>query len=93
MPPKGSGTGLQLNHDGYLRIVRRGPLCWKMAHRAYVERQLGRSLRPDEEVHHLCRNRACWPPTDYHLLICPAVMHHAIDGVQRAYRRKRKGSQ
>lgn len=91
MPRKGSGTGMILNHDGYLRIVRRGPLRMKMAHRAYVERQIGRPLRADEEVHHLCRNRACWPPTDFHLLLVDAALHHAMDGGgKHPSRRKRK---
>lgn len=89
MGAKGSGTGLQINHDGYLRIVRRGPLRWKMAHRAYVERQLGRELRPDEEVHHLCRNRQCWPPTDFHLVIMDAALHHASDAGKQPRRKKR----
>lgn len=38
MASKGDGVGLYLNHDGYLRISRRGALRGKMAHRAYVER-------------------------------------------------------
>lgn len=80
MAAKGSGIGLTVNHDGYLRIVRRGPLRDKMAHRAYVERQIGRPLRADEEVDHLCKNRACWPPSDFHLCLMDAVIHAAISG-------------
>ncbi len=91
MAPKGSGSGLMINHDGYLRIHRRGPLRDKMAHRAYMERCLGRELRADEEVHHLCRNRQCWPPTDFHLLLCDAAFHHAMDGGSYP-RRKKKAS-
>lgn len=63
---------------GYLRI-KRGPLRDKLAHRAYVERQVGRVLRDDEEVHHCCANRACWPPSDFHLVLMDAAIHHAID--------------
>jgi hypothetical protein len=83
--------GMHLNADGYLRIHKSGPLRDKMAHRAYMERCVGRSLRQDEEVHHLCRNRACWPPTDFHLLLLDERLHHAIDAgsePRRKYRRK-----
>lgn len=69
--------GLTVNQDGYL-VIKAGRMRDKRAHRAYVERQMGRPLRPDEEVHHLCGNRACWPPTDFHLLICDAAIHHAM---------------
>ena len=89
-PPKGSG--MHVNHDGYLRI-HRGPLRFQMAHRAYVNRQmqqsLGRDLRATEEVHHLCRNRACWPPTDGHLIIMDQALHHAIDGGRMPWYKKR----
>ena len=86
MPTKGSGTGIRIRADGYLEIVRRGPLRWKRAHRVYVERQIGRPLRADEEVHHLCRNPQCWPPTDFHLVLLDAAIHHAVDA---GYRRPR----
>lgn len=66
--------GTTKNRDGYLRIKRRGVLRDKMAHRAYVERQIRRTLRPDEEVHHECRNRSCWPPTDFHLVLTDAAL-------------------
>lgn len=93
MSRKGDGPGMITNADGYLRIVRRGPLRWKMAHRAYVERQIGRPLRADEEVHHLCRNRACWPPTDFHLLLMDAVLHHATDAGKQPHRRREQREQ
>src|SRR5215469_14593723 len=80
-----TGTGLTLTHDGYLRIKRRGLLYDKLAHRAYVERQMGRALRVDEEVHHLCRNRKCWPPTDGHLLVLDARLHEAFEAGQRPH--------
>jgi hypothetical protein len=77
-----TGTGMHLNHDGYLRI-HRGPLRGHMAHRAYANRQFrmtyGRDLPPGTEIHHLCRNRTCFPPSDYHLLILDSALHHAID--------------
>lgn len=93
MPPRGSGSGLHVNEDGYLRICRRGPLRDKMAHRAYVERQIGRPLREDEEVHHVCLNRMCWPPSDFHLCLMDAALHHGIDAgrapwLKRKTRRK-----
>jgi hypothetical protein len=72
--------GLYVNHDGYLRIYKRGPLRDKMAHRAYIERLLGRPLRRDEEVHHNCRNRQCWPPTDFHLILMDAALHDGSHG-------------
>lgn len=91
MPVKGSGTGMRLTEDGYLEIVRRGPLRWRRAHRAYVERQIGRPLRRDEEVHHLCRNRACWPPSDWHLVLMDACIHDAVEAINggKHYRHRR----
>ena len=83
MAAKGIGSGLCLNHDGYLRVKRRGPLRDKMAHRLYAERQLGRPLSPGEEVHHDCRNRACWPPTDFHLVIMDRRLHEGSSGKAR----------
>jgi hypothetical protein len=83
-------AGMYVNHDGYLRI-HKVPLRGKMAHRAYMERCIGRPLRRDEEVHHLCGNRQCWPPTDFHLVLMDAVFHHASDA-GRAPHWKRKGS-
>lgn len=73
---------------GYLRI-KSGKFRDQYAHRAYAARQLGRPLRDNEEIHHLCRNRACWPPSDYHLLICDAAIHHAIDGGNRNHKKGR----
>lgn len=81
--------GMIINHDGYLRI-KRGALRDKMAHRAYIERCIGRPLRADEEVHHLCENRQCWPPTDFHLVLMDAPLHHAGDAGRTPYRRKRR---
>jgi len=69
-----TGTGLTVNHDGYLRIKKRGPFRDWMAHRFWVSCQIGRPLLPAEEVHHVCMNRACWPPTDFHLCLCDAVL-------------------
>ena len=80
--------GLHINRDGYLRI-HRGRLRNKMAHRAYVERCIGRELRRDEEVHHLCRNRACWPPTDFHLLLLDARLHEAFEAGTEPHRKHR----
>jgi len=89
--------GMNINADGYLRFHRL-PLRDQYAHRVYASRQmmasLGRSLRRDEEVHHLCGNRACWPPTDFHLVIMDAALHHAVDaGIEpwkKHYRSRRK---
>jgi len=54
-----------------------------------MERLLGRKLRPEEEVHHLCRNRACWPPTDFHLLLCDEAIHHAMEGGYKAHHKRK----
>lgn len=81
-------SGMCLNEDGYLRI-RRGLLRNKYAHRAYMERLLGRQLGSGEEVHHLCRNRQCWPPTDFHLLLLDDRLHHGIDGGKEPHRKHR----
>jgi hypothetical protein len=70
--------GMYRNDKGYLRIFR-GPLKGKYAHRAYVERQLGRQLLPNEQVHHLCRNPLCWPPSDFHLLVLDKRLHASFD--------------
>jgi hypothetical protein len=62
--------GMTLNRDGYLRIKRRGPLRDQLAHRAYCARQMYLDKLPAcWEVHHVCMNRSCFPPTDYHLCI------------------------
>ena len=79
---------MHLNHDGYLRI-HRGPLRDKMAHRAYIERCIGRPLRLDEEVHHLCRNRQCWPPTDFHLLLLDSRLHESFESGAEPHRKRR----
>jgi hypothetical protein len=84
------------NADGYLRFwtrrasFRRGAY----AHRVYADRQmresLGRGLREGEEIHHLCRNRACWPPTDFHLLILDEKLHHAFEAGKKPNEQYRK---
>lgn len=89
MAQKGEGSGLRVNRDGYLEVVRRGPYRGRFAHRVYMEMLLGRPLREDEEVHHLCRNRQCWPPSDGHLLLLPAAFHAAIDGGREPHRKRR----
>lgn len=62
--------GMHVNRDGYLRIKVRGVYRDQMAHRAWVARQIGETrLSNDFEVHHECMNRACWPPTDFHLVL------------------------
>lgn len=69
------GTGMVLNHDGYLRIKRRGELRDQMAHRVYAARQLGlKILPPGIAVDHHCGNRSCWPPTDFHLVLVDQVL-------------------
>lgn len=70
-----NGTGMIVNHDGYLRIKKRGALRDQMAHRAYVARQIGLKILPSHlEVDHQCGNRACWPPTDFHLVLVDATL-------------------
>lgn len=44
-------------------------------------------LRIDQEVHHLCRNRACWPPTDFHLLVCDGALHAAFEAGAAPWRK------
>jgi hypothetical protein len=74
---------MNVNQDGYLRIHRMGSLRDKYAHRVYADRQMlhsrGRPLSPHETVHHLCKNKLCWPPTDFHLVIMDVALHAAID--------------
>jgi|SRR6185437_391163 len=94
MARKGAGAGLRVTSEGYVEITRRGPLRGKKAHRAYVDRQLAESGLPpliaDTEIHHLCRRRDCWPPTDFHLLIMPAAMHHFMEAGARPTKFHRK---
>lgn len=72
---RGTGTGLALNSDGYLRIKRRGHLRDQMAHRAYAARQIGLKILPQTlEVDHHCGNRSCWPPTDFHLVLVDQIL-------------------
>lgn len=91
MPAKGSGRGICLNKEGYLCVTRRGADRGRFAHRVYIEHLLGRALRMDEEVHHLCANRECWPPTDFHLVLMDSALHHASDA-GRAPHWKRKAA-
>lgn len=76
--------GMTVNADGYLRIKKRGELRDKLAHRVYVARQIGRPLTSAEEVHHVCMNRACWPPTNFHLCL--------VDQALAPYMYQRKGA-
>lgn len=86
-----TGTGMTVNHDGYLRIVRRGELRWQMAHRAYVARQLGlKVLPPGKEVDHHCGNRACWPPTDLHLVLVDEALAPYMYKTHAARKERRK---
>lgn len=93
MPIRGSGLGLRKNADGYLEIVRRGPLRFHKAHREYVNRQWrethGEDMPRELEVHHLCRNRACWPPTDFHLVVIDARLHEAFEAGANPHKRRR----
>jgi hypothetical protein len=76
-------AGMCVNQDGYLRVHRAGPMRDKYAHRLYADRQMmeshGRHLSAHETVHHLCQNKLCWPPTDFHLVIMDWPLHAAID--------------
>ena len=94
MPAKGSGSGIHKDAEGYIVIHRRGPNRSRFAHRAFVDWQLAECgqlpLTAAEEVHHLCRNRSCWPPADGHLLIMPEAMHHFIDGGSALRRRRQR---
>lgn len=57
-----------------------------------MERCIGRELRADEEVHHLCENRACWPPTDFHLVLMDAALHHASDAGRAPHWKRKKAN-
>lgn len=86
------GTGMVLNHDGYLRIKRRGELRDQMAHRAYVARQLGLKVLPPEfEVDHQCGNRACWPPSDFHLVLVDQALSPYMYKTHGEKKAKRRG--
>lgn len=80
---------MTVTEQGYLRIKKRGsPFYDKYSHRVYAERQLGRPLLPTEEVHHDCRNRQCWPPTDFHLVIMDIRLHRrSRSGVNGQWKR------
>lgn len=85
--------GMNINHQGYLRFHAPHHLRDKYAHRVYCNRLMqetyGRDLRANEEVHHLCGEPLCWPPTDFHLLILDAALHHLSDaGRSPAWKRK-----
>lgn len=87
-----NGTGMVLNADGYLRIKKRGPLRDQMAHRAFIARQIGQEkLSSNFEVHHQCMNRACWPPTDFHLVLVDQALapHMYQKHARKGQRRKR----
>jgi hypothetical protein len=81
---KGEGRGLRVNRDGYLEVTRRGPYRGRFVHRVYMELLIGRPLRSDEEVH-LCGNRQCWPPADFHLILMDAPLHHGSDSGRSPY--------
>lgn len=74
-----SFPGLYQQKNGYYRVKRRGEHRDRMAHRVYMERCIGRPLRSNEEVHHLCKNTACWPPTDFHLVLMDFCIHREIE--------------
>ena len=90
--------GLHVNHDGYLRIKKRGEYRDQMAHRAYVARQIGETRLSNEyEIHHICMNRACWPPTDFHLLLTDQAlapfMYQTFAAKMKKVRRKQHASE
>lgn len=74
--------GIWKNEKGYIRFgagINRGKYVHRMTADRCLRESLGRGLRADEEVHHLCRNRGCYPPSDFHLLIVDAAIHHFIE--------------
>lgn len=74
--------GMHVTVHGYLRIHRGMYRDW-YAHRAYMQRLVGRPLRKDEHVHHDCKNPLCWPPTDFHLVLMDEALHIAMNGGRR----------
>lgn len=80
--------GMTVNGSGYLRFTAK-PYRGKYAHRVYMEKLLGRPLRANEEVHHQCGNRACWPPSDGHLILMDAALHDASAATAKKRRRRR----
>src|SRR6266540_874749 len=74
----------RIDQYGYLRLKvsnEKGvwPVRWPLAHRWAMEQKLGRSLRPEEAVHHLCRNKQCYNPEHLELLSWEEhqKIHHA----------------
>lgn len=68
-------VGYTITKKGYKRITA-GPDRHQYAHRVKARECMkasGRVLTEDLEVHHLCGTRAC--DADFHLLICPGVLH------------------
>lgn len=88
--PKWKG-GVSVNGCGYLRFSA-GPNRGKYVHRVKADRQLveslGRHLSVDEEVHHNCNNRACYPIPDFHLVIMDARLHAGSSTGHSKYRKK-----
>lgn len=86
--------GMTINAAGYLRIKLRNDLRDQLAHRAYAARQMGLRVLPGNvAVDHQCGNRACWSPTDFHLVIVDQALapHMYKSHADRAkFRRFRK---
>lgn len=61
-----------LRPDGYVRI-KMGPGDWQLEHRVVAEREIGRPIRDDENVHHLNGDRADNRPEN--LVVVDEVEH------------------
>ncbi len=82
-----NAKGFSLKPNGYIEITR-GPHKGRMQHVVVMEELIGRSLLPDECVHHIDENRANNSPENLQLMT--RSEHASLHAKQQATYRKRK---